>query len=322
MMFLLLLALAIPAFADFTQADSAKANAYCKGGFWETTVSVKNKSEANAKAKAKIAGDLISLVESRTDIKDTKKENIDGRLETSSGFEAASNIKSSLTLLGFQELSLKQIENSEYELKAYICIKDLAKPYIDRQRELAETMEMAFATAKKKSEAWRKIQANWNEFMGIQTLLEVLGVESQHLASAKKAYEKAKEDYNKLCTAKLHWNPEKKNAYSDIAFAKLSGIEMEKSECKKGSSGISLIYKGEKPECKTRGGPYGCSYQPSLLISSCNGTELRLLESPAPVKGFDEIEENAVKKLQSKLKTEEFWNEWEQEIKQRSPQCE
>jgi hypothetical protein len=73
--------------------------------------------------------------------------------------------------------------------------------------------------------------------------------------------------------------------------------------------------------CKSSGGPWGCSYQPSLKIAACNGAELRLLES-AQIKGFDQREELALKKLQDKLKTENFWNEWEQEIKQWSPQCE
>jgi len=156
--------------------------------------------------------------------------------------------------------------------------------------------------------------------MGIQIMLESLGAESKYFASAKKFYEKARKDYKDNCDAKVHWNPEKKTAYSEIAFAKFSGsIKMETTPC--AGKGISLVYRSE-PACKSSGGPYGCLYQPTLRIASCSGAELRLLESPAPIKGFDQKEELALKKLQDKLKTENFWNEWEQEIKQWRPQCE
>jgi len=49
--------------------------------------------------------------------------------------------------------------------------------------------------------------------------------------------------------------------------------EMETSPCK--GKGISLIYKGAEAECKSNGGPYGCSYQPSLLIASCDGAKIQ-----------------------------------------------
>jgi len=306
------LVLASPALADFTSADSAKAAASCNASFMSTTVLGKTPDNAREKAKAEIARNIISNVKSNTKMTNYSEEK-DGVMRESSKFIETNKIESELTLLGFQEIEApKRQANGEYELKAYVCVKDVAKPYLEKQRILAESMEM--------SKDWRKIQGSWNEFMGIQILLESLGTESKYFAPAKKFYEKARKDYKDNCNAKIHWNPEKKTAYSEIAFAKLSGgIKMENTPCT--GKGISLAYKGE-PACKSNGGPYGCSYQPSLRIASCSGTELRLLESAAPIKGFDQKEELAVKKLQDKLKSENFWNEWEQEIKQRSPQCE
>ena len=307
------LALATPALADFTQADSAKAAANCNGGlFLSTTVLGKDPDKARAKAKAEIAQNISSNIKSNTKITDYSEEK-DGVIKESSKFSEKNEIESNLTLSGFKEMeSPKRQENGEYELRAYVCVKDVAKPYLEKQRILAESMEI--------SKDWQKIQNSWNEFMGIQVLLESLGAESKYFASAKKFYEKARKDYKDNCKAKIHWNPESKTAYSEIAFAKLSGsIKMENTPC--AGKGISLIYKGE-PLCKSSGGPWGCSYQPSLKIATCNGAELRLLESPSPIKGFDQKQDIALKKLQDKLKTENFWNEWEQEIKQRSPQCE
>ncbi|MCL1966627.1 MAG: hypothetical protein FWF67_01955 [Fibromonadales bacterium] len=306
-------AFASPALANFTQADSAKAATSCNGGsFLSTTVLGKDPDKTREKAKAEIAKNIASNIKSGTKMSDYSEEK-DGVFKESSRFLERSRIESDLTLLGCKEIEApKRQENGEYELRAYVCVKDVAKPYLEKQRILAENMEI--------SKDWHKIQSHWNEFMGIQIILESLGIESKYLASAKKQYDKAKKNHKDNCNAKTHWNPEKKSVYSDIAFARLSGsVEMEKSDCK--GKGISLIYKGE-PVCKSSGGPWGCSYQPSLRIASCNGAELRLLESTAPIKGFDQKEELALKKLQDKLKTENFWNEWEQEIKQWSPQCE
>ena len=297
------LALASPALADFN----------CQGGsFISTTVLGKTPDNAREKAKIEIARNIISNIKSQTEKTDYSEEK-DGVLEESSKFLEKSRIESNLTIIGFQEMEFpKLLESGEYELRAYVCVDDAAKPYLEKQRILAESIEI--------SKDWRKTQNDWREFMNIQILLEGLKVESKYFASAKKQYDKARKNYKDNCNAKTHWNPEKKTAYSDIAFARLSGsVEMEKSDCK--GKGISLVYKGE-PTCKSNGGPHGCSYQPSLRIATCNGAELRLLESPAPIKGFDQKQELALKKLQDKLKTEDFWNEWEQEIKQRSPQCE
>jgi len=197
------------------------------------------------------------------------------------------------------------------------CIKnsDAAKPYLEKQRKLADKIEMTIATAK--SEAWVQIQDSWNEFMGIQIRIEGLGVESKYFDKAKKHYEKAMEDYKDQRNAKLHWNPEKKTAYSDIAFSKLSAsVEMETSPCK--GKGISLVYKNTTPNCLYRFGLNTCTYEPSLSIRACDGTEHLQLKNEVK-EGTHRRPDIALENLQDNLNSAEFWNQWIEEIKQWRP---
>jgi len=186
--------------------------------------------------------------------------------------------------------------------------------------EMVSGIMLSTEHPKHKNEAWHKTQMLHNDFMRIQHLLEGWGVGSPY--QAEEIYSRAREDYKNYCRdAKLHWNAERDDIYSEMAFSKLSGVlKMEKSPC--AGRGISLAYRGSEPECESHGGLYGCSYQPSLQIASCGGAKSRLLESPASIKGFGQKEEIAVEKLQDRLRKENFWKEWEQEIKQWSPQCE
>jgi len=308
-----ILVLATPIFANFTTADSAKAKQYCQGSFWGTTVLVENQIEASDKAIVEIAKRIKSAVEAQVNLSSSKNKAASGKIENTSSYFATSQISSNLTLSGFQSIeSPKKIENG-YEFKGYVCTKDIAKPYLDRQRALSDEMEI--------SKDWHKIQSNWGEFTELQTMLEILRVESKYLAKAEKLYEKARDDYKANCSIKLHWKPQKKTAYSEIAYSKLSGGKMETSDCK--GKDILLVYSGAEPECKSNGGPYGCYYQPSLRITSCKGEQLGgLLEIPEPIEGFGEKKEIALERLQNKLRKGSFWNEWEQKINQWSPQCE
>jgi hypothetical protein len=305
MMFFLLL-FAIPAFADFTPADSAKAKAYCRGEFKGTTIAVEKQSEASSRAKAEIISNIVSEVEAQANVSEFKKELGDGRIETSSGFSEISQIKSKMVLHDFQQIeSPKRLENGLYELKGYVCNSNVAKPYLEKQRILADEMKIA--------KDWNKIKNNWNEFRDIQILLEGLRVESKYLASAKKSYEEAKD----RCTAKLHWNPENKTAYSDIAFSKLSGVGMETSDCK--GKGVKLAYNGAEAKCR-KAGMHQCIHKPSLAISSCKDEKHRLLEGDE-IKVYEKTEEAALETLQESLRNGTFWNKWEQEIKQWRPKC-
>jgi len=157
------LVFATSALADFTQADSAKAVAHCGGSFLSTTVYGKKPDNARGKAKTEIAQSIISNVKSQTKMTDQSEE-IDGVLKESSKFSETSEIESNLTLLGFKEIETpKRQKNGEYELKAYICVKDAAKGFLEQQRLLSDSLSLAANTAlstkhpKHKNEAWQKI---------------------------------------------------------------------------------------------------------------------------------------------------------------------
>jgi len=314
---LFLCTLAMPMLINCTSAKPTKARTSCLGDlFTDAKGTGKSISEARDKAKANIASDISSQVKSKTEMGDVSKET-DGVFDESSIYLTASQIESNFTLLGFREMEpSRQIEDSLYEYKGYVCNSDAAKPFLDSLRNYKDALE----ALRSKKDACSKASEARKKMRGFETILEVLKQADKSLQKEyDNVYDEIKNDCNLEASKKLHWNPEKQTAYSDIAFSKLSAnMPIETSPCK--GKGISLIYKRAEPECKSNGGPYGCSYQPALLIASCNGTKLLLLESSAPVKSFDWEKENAVKNLQDKLKTEDFWNKWEQEIKQRGSQ--
>jgi hypothetical protein len=170
---------------------------------------------------------------------------------------------------------------------------------------------------KLKSEAWQKTQLTWNEFMPLLYKIKNLNKEkAAPFGPVSALYARAKEDYLNFCkTAKLHWNPEQSDIYSNIAFSKLSkNLKMEKASCK--GNGISIVYKNTGHECKFN----RCLHKPSLLIASCHGEEYRLLEENVEVPMDREIV--ALRRLPGELESKSFWNEWEQEIKQLTPICE
>jgi len=304
-------------------ADKAKARTSCPNDlFREATGTGKDIDEASAKAKAKIASDIIFQAETRAEIDKRKEKDSEQRITTSSSFSTKSEVNSPLTTLyGFKKMEPpRQLEDGEYEFRGYVCNSDAARSYLKSLQNYRDSLKVLKMQKNVCGKA-REVRKNMRDF---EIILEVL---EQVDKSLQKEYENVYAEIENDCgleaSKKIHWNPEKKTAYSDIAFSKLSAsIEMEKSSCpeKSKSKDISLIYKGTEPECKAHGGPYGCSYQPSMLIVSCGGETLKSLESPTLVRGFDGQKEIAEKKLQEKLNTENFWNEWKQEIKQWSPQ--
>jgi len=139
------------------------------------------------------------------------------------------------------------------------------------------------------------------------------------ITRAKDIHDAVEDDYKDYCgAAKLHWHSEQETPYSEIAFSKLSGsVNIEKSPCN--DRGISLAYKGSEPQCTMKFGLNTCSYAQSLSVRACDGTEYLQLKGEAT--GAHQRPDFALDKLQSNLKSAEFWNQWIREIKQWSPQC-
>jgi len=134
---------------------------------------VENQSQASSNAKAELVSNIISQVESQTNMGSSSKES-GGLLEESNSFSAKSQIKSDLILLGFQEISSpKRLENGLYEFKGYVCNSIAAKPYLDSLSRNLEDLEASL-----KHEIDEDICVNASKIkykmLGWQRILEVL----------------------------------------------------------------------------------------------------------------------------------------------------
>jgi len=185
--------------------------------------------------------------------------------------------------------------------------------------EFISANELKTTYPKQKSDAREKANMLWAKMLINHELLKSWKVESD-ITRAKGIHDAVEDDYKDYCgAAKLHWHLEQETPYSEIVFSKLSGsIKIEKSPCV--GRGILLAYKGSEPQCSTKFGLSTCSYAQSLSIRACDGTEYLQLKSEAT--GAHQKPDFALDKLQNNLKSTEFWNQWIQEIKQWSPQCE
>jgi len=185
------LAFAALAFADFRQVDSAKAATQCQGGsFLSTTVLGKTPDKAREKAKAEIARSIISNIKSETSMTDYSEEK-DGVLKESSKFIETTKIESELTLLGFHEAETpKRQKNGEYELKAYVCVKDVAAPYLNSLKDLARTLK----TQTQKAD-WNSCKSINETYKKIEGLEIVLAYFARMNSDVQTEYEKLKEEY-------------------------------------------------------------------------------------------------------------------------------
>jgi len=307
MLFLYIFALlALPAFAD-----------HCQGELYlEATGIGKNPSEARGKAKAEIAGNIISNIKSKTKITDSSKEK-DGVFKEASEFEETSVIESDLTLFGFKEEFPKRQRNGNYELKVYICTKDASKGFLEKLRLLSDSLELAanaVLTKRHKNEAWNKTQRLYKDFMRTRNLLEVLGVESPY--QADNAYDKA---ISYCRNAKVFWQ-DTGNECSETIFSMLSKkITMEKSSC---SVGLKLSLSCPE-KCASSSLEIECSLNPSLAVESCGGEKYSMLKTKEPVTGSSPYNKNKAREnMIENLSNADFLNEWEREIMEWAPICE
>jgi hypothetical protein len=325
-LFLCIFVLATPALADFTQADSAKAKAYCRGEFIGTTITTEKQSEASSRAKSEIISNIISEVEAQVNISDSKKELSGGRIETSSSFSEISQIKSKMVLHDFQQIeSPRRLENGLYELKGYVCKSNVAKPYLEKQRFVADSFSLAANTElntkhpKHKNAAWKETRRLWIKFMNLQELLEVLGFKSSY--PVNEIYAKTKANYEDYCRdSKIFWQDDG-NECSSTIFAMLSNkIKMEKSKCTcTGGLRLSLSC----PEkCSGSSIDIECSINPILSIESCGGEEYSKLKIEGTITGsHSRNKSRAMEDLVDNLSKATFFNEWEKEIMGWIPQC-
>jgi len=181
-LFLCAVALAAPAFADFTPEENAKAQAYCKGGqFTGVTVFVEDQSQASSKAKIEIVNNIISQVESQIDMGSSSREK-NGILEESSSYLATSQIKSDLVLIGFQEIGTpKRLENGLYEYKGYVCNSNAAKPYLDSLNRYLKDSLQVFLKQEIDEDICVSASKARNKMLGWQRILETLNQVDKNL---------------------------------------------------------------------------------------------------------------------------------------------
>ena len=283
-------------------------------GFGET------ESEARNAAYSDLAKQLNFSIEGTTK-HIRRQQEFNGKENTSSDYESEMLMKFGLSNAHDARVVYSKRNN------VVVCMgkADAAKPYLERQRLAADSLEMASNAAlnekrpKPKKEAWGKTQMLWNRFAGIQNLLDGWGIESKHFEPASGNYAKAREDYKDYCKKmKVHWE-DSENECSDAGFARLSSkVKMEKSEC---SGGLKLRFACTE-KCKAVSFGVECSFEPSLAIESCEGERYSMLRAKEPVTGSDMHNANrAQEDLIANLSKAAFFNEWEKEIGEWIPQC-
>jgi len=280
-------------------------------------------SEALAEARSALAGQVSSSVNVTIE-RIVSQQISNGKENLNKGYKSRTTIESALPNAHDARIVRNKRNGNKIGITVCMTKADAAKGFLERQRLMADSLELASSTElntehpKQKNEAWQKTQMLYSDFMRIQHLLDGWEVKNPYMASD--IYFKTREDYKNYCqTVKLHWNPERETLYSEIAFSKLSGsIKIEKSPCN--GRGISLAYKGSEPECSVKFGLNTCTYAHSLSLNACDGTEYTQLKNDAM--GAHQKPDFAKEKLQSNFKSAEFWNQWIKEIKQWSPQCE
>ncbi|MDR1829738.1 MAG: hypothetical protein LBQ76_03110 [Candidatus Fibromonas sp.] len=298
----------------------------CKSGEFSGTGVGEHESEALSEAHAALAKQINSSIEVITE-RMVNQQISNGKENLSSEYTSITIAKAALPNAHDARILYKKATGNKTSIAVCMTKADAAKGFIERQRLIADSLELASNTAlktehpKHKNEAWHKTQTLWNEFAKIQTLLDGWGIEkTSFYEPANEIYSQAREDYKGYCqTSKLHWKPERETEYSSIAFSTLSkNLKMEKSPCK--SNGISLIYKKADPDCSHKFGIYNCLYKPSLSLLSCKGTEYLLLESV--LENSHQKQDLALEKLKDSFKAADFWEKWVREIEEWGARCE
>lgn len=285
----------------------------------------KSEDEALNIARSDLAMQINSSLKVQS--KYSQSQQISGGQE-SLGSEYQSRLLMEANLDNAHDIHVLHVERRVGEAGAVVCMSraDAAKGFVERLRPVADSLKFAASNLidekhpRLKSEAWQKTKPLWNKFISLYSIIQSLDKEkSAAFEPIQTLYTKAETYYLGFCqTAKLYWKKQN-DAYSEIAFSKLSkNLKLEEvNDCE--GAGILLEYKNTGHKCEYAG-MYECTHKPSLLIASCYGEKYQLLESKN-VKTYQKTEEVAIEKLHEKLGYETFWNEWEQEIKQWRPIC-
>jgi len=281
-----------------------------------------NESEALTEARSALAGQVSSSV--NVTIERTMSQQIsNGKEDLNTRYKSRTTIESALP--NAQDARIVRSKRNGNKTNVVVCMTkaDAAKGFLERQRLMADSLELASSTElntehpRQKNEAWRKTQMLYNDFLRIQHLLDGWEVKSPY--TAEEIYSKTREDYKNYCqSVKVFWQ-DAGNKCSEAVFAILSKkIKMEKSQC---SGGLNLNFNCSE-KCKSSSFGIECSYEPSLSIESCDGESYSLLKTKTPAAGSDMYSEAKAKEnLAENLPKAAFFAEWEMEAKKWVPQC-
>ena len=313
-----------PAAAEPATMAEGLESCRCGAGEFRWAGSGKTESEAFAQACTEISSQIQSSITATSEYSKRQRMS-EGREKLESAYDV--QVTQTTELLNAQDVKRRCLkrEGESFGVVACMSIADAAKPYRQSQIRLQDSIEFASLFGikatypKQKNDARRQVNSLWARMLANQELLKSWGIEVD-ISKAKDFRDASEDDYKDYCrTAKLHWSQEQENLYADMAFSRLSQkLKIEKSPCE--GRGISLVYRNAEPRCDFAG-VYRCTFAPALLISACDGTEYMLLKGP-DIGSFHNNEEVSLEKLQSKLREESFWNDWEYEILQWRPLCE
>jgi len=300
-------------------------SANCASGEFRGMGIGRSESEALNLARSDLASQIYSSLKVSTKYSQNQQVH-NGKENISSAYKSEFVVEANL--LNAHDARVLRVERRAGEAGVVVCMSraNAAKGFVERQRLVADSLELASSTVlnagqhKRKNEAWKRTQTLWNEFVKIQTLLEGWGVAtSDFFGSSIETYANAKADYKYYCqNLKIHWE-DTGGECPDVAFSVLSKtVKMEKKTC---SSGLKLRFSCSE-KCASSSFGAECYFEPSLSIESCGGEPYSLLKPKDPIKGYDMYNKaKARDKLLENFPKAAFFNEWEKEIKEWEGQC-
>jgi len=301
----------------------APPSAKCGDGEFRGVGVGTGEKEALSEAQADLAKQIHSSI--RVSEKYRESQNVQNGKETlGSAFVSETLVEANLQ--NAHDARVLSVEQRGGKVSTVVCMTkaDAAKGFAERGRLVADSLDLVSHILlntkhpKHKNETWSKTQKLWNEYVGIQKLLEGWGAEQ--IDSKAETFEKATDDYKSYCkNMKTHWEGTVGDC-SDAMFSVLSGrLKIEKSQCR---SGLKLKLSCVEKCSPSSFGGVECSFSPSLSVESCTGESYSLLKSQKPAIGKDMHSTSKAKEvLIEKLPSAEFFGEWEKELKGWMPLC-
>jgi hypothetical protein len=282
-----------------------------------------NDGEALSIAHSELAKQINSSVKVTTE-RTVSQQKLNENENISSIYESRAVMESVLSNASDARIVHKKQSGSKTGITVCISKENAAKPYVQRQSLLQDSLEFTAASVlnatrpKQKSEARSKASVLWIRMLANNDLLKSWGFGSD-ISRAKDLHDSVENNYKDYCkNMKIYWE-DSGNECSDASFAVLSKIaKLEKSGC---ASGLKLSFACAE-KCKSVSYGMECSFEPSLAIGTCEGERYSLLRAKEPVTGFDmHSASRAMENLAENLPKAAFFSEWEKEINEWVPKC-